>query len=255
MKALIRWALKIIPRPLLIRFSYILMGVYKPFLKGNSVTCPVCGSSFRKFLPYGVRSRENVLCPSCLSLERHRLIWLYLENYTDFKTAPRKILHVAPEQCFLQKFRNMPNLEYLTADLESPIADYHFDLHEIPFGPGTFDMVLCNHVLEHVKDDRKVMTEILRILKPGGMAVLQVPIETANSVTYEDPSIVDPQERERHFGQKDHLRLFGTDYPERLRQAGFIVNEWPVKDHFSPEEILRHRLAAEEILYIAHKRP
>ena len=254
MKALIRWTLKIFPRPLLIRFSYFLMGIFKPFLKGNAVTCPVCGSSFRKFLPYGVRSRENVLCPSCLSLERHRLIWLYLEKFTDFTTAPRKVLHVAPEQCFLNRFRTMPNLEYLTADLESPIADYHFDLHEIPFESGIFDMVLCNHVLEHVEDDRKVMGEILRILKPDGMAILQVPIATGNTVTYEDPSIVDPRQREKHFGQKDHLRLYGTDYPDRLRQAGFTVSEWPVRDHFNQEEILRYRIACEEILYISHKR-
>jgi SAM-dependent methyltransferase len=253
MKALIRWALKILPRPFLIRFSYLLMGFFKLFLKGNRVTCPVCGSSFRKFLPYGVSSRDNVLCPSCLSLERHRLIWLYLDRMTDFKTAPRKVMHVAPEQCFLKRFRNMPNLEYLTADLESPIADYHFDLHQIPFESGTFDLVLCNHVLEHVEDDRKVMAEILRILKPNGFAVLQVPIAYGNPSTYEDRSIIDPGEREKHFGQKDHLRLYGTDYPDRLREAGFTVKEWPVADHFSQEEIFRYRLAQEEIFYISFK--
>jgi len=229
------------------------MGVFKPFLRGNKVHCPVCGSSFRKFLPYGVASRGNVLCPSCLSLERHRLIWLYLNNEASFTTLRRKVLHVAPEQCFLDRFRQMNNLEYLTADLESPIADYHFDLHEIPFSAGEFDTVLCNHVLEHVKDDKKVMSEILRVLKPGGFAILQVPLDPDLEQTYEDPAITDPREREKHFGQKDHVRLYGTDYPAILRNCGFQVTEWPVNERFAQEDVEKYRLAAREVLYIATK--
>jgi SAM-dependent methyltransferase len=229
------------------------MGLLKPFLKGDKVHCPVCGSSFKKFLPYGVASRTNVLCPSCLSLERHRLIWFYLEREANFSSVPRKVLHVAPEQCFLDRFRSMGNLEYLTADLESPIADYHFDLHEIPFEQDQFDTVLCNHVLEHVRDDRKVMSEILRVLKPGGFAILQVPLDPDLAKTYEDAAITEPREREKHFGQKDHVRLYGTDYPEILRTCGFKVQEWPVKERFTASEIEKYRLASREILYIATK--
>ncbi|HBB92907.1 MAG TPA: SAM-dependent methyltransferase, partial [Bacteroidales bacterium] len=202
------------------------MQVIKPFLNGDKVTCPVCGSSFKKFLPYGVHSRNNVLCPSCLSLERHRLIWIYLERETDFFTAPRRVLHVAPEQCFLGRFRKLKNLVYMTADLESPIADYHFDLHKIPFECNHFDAILCNHVMEHVADDRKVLSEILRVLRPGGLAILQVPRDPGLTATYEDSAITDPRDREVHFGQKDHVRLYGTDYPDRLRSAGFLVSEW-----------------------------
>ncbi len=253
MKTLIRWVLRIFPRPFLIRMSYHFMGLFKPFLKGNKVECPVCGSAFSKFLPYGVNSRSNVLCPTCLSLERHRLIWLYLLKQSDFQTTPRKLLHVAPEQCFYTRFKQYKHIEYITADLESPIADYHFDLHEIPFEQDSFDMILCNHVLEHVTNDRKVMSEFLRVLRPGGFAILQVPLEPHRKTTYEDPTITDPRQREKHFGQKDHVRVYGLDYPDRLRECGFLVEERLVSDSFSKEDIDRYRLAPNETLYIALK--
>jgi SAM-dependent methyltransferase len=253
MKGLIRWALRFFPRPFLIRLSYLLMGLFKPFLRGNAVECPVCGSVFRKFLPYGVNSRSNVLCPTCLSLERHRLIWLYLTKQSDFLTKPRKLLHVAPEQCFHHRFQQMKHIEYITADLESPLALYHFDLHDIPFDANTFDMILCNHVLEHVADDRRVMSEFLRVLRPGGFAILQVPLEPDRELTHEDPSVTDPRQREKVFGQKDHVRVYGRDYPARLRSCGFLVEEKTVARHFSPEAIERHRLAPAETLYIAFK--
>lgn len=253
MKTLIRWILRIFPRPFLIRISYSLMGLFKPLLRGNQVECPVCGSTFRKFLPYGVNSRSNVLCPTCLSLERHRLIWLYLENQTDFLTKTRRLLHVAPEQCFYTRFKQYSHLDYITADLESPIADYHFDLHEIPFEGNSFDMILCNHVLEHVTDDRIVMSEFLRILRPGGFAILQVPLEPHREMTFEDPAITEPRQREKYFGQKDHVRVYGRDYAGRLRDCGFMVEERLVSDHFPAGMISRYRLAPEETLYIASK--
>lgn len=253
MKTIIRWALRFFPRPFLIRMSYLLMGLFKPFLRGKSVECPICGSTFKKFLPYGVNSRSNVLCPTCLSLERHRLIWLYLQNQTDFLTKPRKLLHVAPEQCFYKRFKQYKPITYITADLESPIADYHFDIHEISFEDNSFDMVLCNHVLEHVTDDRKVISEFLRVLRPGGFAILQVPLVPTKESTFEDPSIIDPRQREQYFGQKDHVRLYGRDYPERLRACGFMVEERPVSTEFSNEMIEHYRLAPDETLYIATK--
>ncbi len=253
MKSLIRWALRIFPRPFLIRVSYIFMGLFKPLLRGNAVECPVCGSTFRKFLPYGVSSRSNVLCPSCLSLERHRLIWLWLQNNSDFLSKPRKLMHVAPEQCFYNRFKQMKHIEYITADLESPLADFHFDLHEIPFEADSFDMILCNHVLEHVTDDRRVMGEFLRILRHGGFAILQVPLEPHRESTFEDPSIIDPLQREKFFGQKDHVRVYGRDYSARLRKCGFIVEEYLVSETFGSDQISRYRLAPDETLYIAIK--
>jgi len=253
MRKFIRFLMRTIPRPVLIRFSRFFSVFVRLAYIGNKVECPVCNASFRKFLPYGVESRDNVLCPRCLSLERHRLIWLYLKNESTFFTEKVRFMHVAPEQCFYPRFKKMDNIDYLTVDLESPLADMHFDIHEIPLDNDMFDMVMCNHVLEHVEDDHKVMKEILRVLKPGGFAILQVPQDYSLDETYEDPSITDPLEREKHFKQKDHVRLFGLDYPERLSNAGFEVESVKLIEKMSAIEVERARLAEDEILYIAKK--
>ena len=160
MKTLYKFLLNKLPRPLLIRLSYVFR-IFAPLLyKGNKVECPVCERKFSKFLSYGskVAHRENVLCPYDLTLERHRLMWLYLKNESNFFTAEKlDVLHIAPEQCFHGKFKAQNNLNYLTGDLESPIADLHFDLHHIPLEDNRFDVVFCNHVMEHVDDPIQCM--------------------------------------------------------------------------------------------------
>ena len=255
MKKLYKFLLNSIPRPWLIRLSYPFKLVAPILFKGNNVECPVCERSFRKFLSYGseVAHRENVLCPYDLTLERHRLMWLYLKNETDFFTAPIALLHIAPEQCFHGLFKRQKNLTYLTGDLESPIADLHFDLHQIPLEDNRFDVVFCNHVLEHVNDAMQCMKELHRVMKPGGWGIFQVPQDMDREVTYEDPTITSPEEREKHFWQKDHVRLFARDYPEWLRKAGFEVEEYNPKEHFEQKEIERYRLMEKEVLYIARK--
>ena len=222
--------------------------------RGDRVECPVCGGRFRKFLPYGYNQvRKNVLCPKCLSLERHRLLWLFLRNRTEFFTARLKVLHVAPEQCFFKTFRNMKNLVYLTADLESPLADIKMDIQDMPFPENEFDVIICNHVLEHVPDDRKAMHEIFRVLKKGGFAVLQVPTNYGAEHTYEDPSITDPAEREKHFRQKDHYRLYGKDYLQRLSECGFQVTGENYLSQLSSQERERYRLPGNEFMYGYYK--
>jgi len=224
--------------------------------KGNTVECPVCEKSFSKFLSYGsdVAHRENVLCPYDLTLERHRLMWLYLKNESNFfSTEKLSVLHIAPEQCFIHQFKAQKNLDYLTGDLVSPIADIHFDLHHIPLEDQRFDVVFCNHVMEHVDDPIQCMKEIYRVMKPGGWAIMQVPQDMSRELTYEDPSITSPEEREKHFWQKDHVRLFGRDYPQWLEKAGFTVDTYDVKTKLSMEQIERFRLIPNELLYIAKK--
>lgn len=250
-----RTLLNTLPRPLLIRASYLFRKVAPLLYAGNNVACPVCENHFSKFLPYGskVAYRKNVLCPDCLSLERHRLMWLYLSRESNFFQANLKVLHIAPEQCFYHRFRALKNLNYTTGDIESPLADVKFDLHQAPFEDNTFDVFFCNHVLEHVDDDAQCMRELYRILKPGGWALAQVPIDYSRAATYEDASITSPEEREKHFWQKDHVRLFGRDYPERLRAAGFEVEERPTSQHFTPTEIERWRLQGGEVLYVLRK--
>jgi len=206
-------------------------------------------------MPYGYNQvRENALCPGCLSLERHRLLWLYLQNRTEFFSANLNILHIAPEQCFYKRFRKMKNLNYLTADLESPLADVKLDVQCMPFGDNEFDVVICNHVLEHVPDDRKAMAEIYRVLKKGGFALLQVPTDYSKEETYEDPSITAPADREKHFRQKDHYRLYGRDYLSRLKEAGFNIKEENYLLTLSDEERTRYRLPQMEFMYGYYKR-
>jgi SAM-dependent methyltransferase len=254
-KSAFRFALNKIPRPLLIRLSYLARPVLASLYSGNKYEDPIDGRKYKKMLPYGYegRQRENALAPGTLSLERHRLMWLYLKEETDFFTAPHKVLHVAPEQCFYGRFRKMKNLDYLTADLDSPIADVKMDIHNIQYPDNTFDVVFCNHVLEHVTDDIKCMSELRRVLTPGGLAIMQVPLDVTKELTDEDPSLEDPEERKRRFGQYDHVRLHGLDYPERLKKAGFTVKAINYSEKLSPEMFDRYRLPEGEILYVCTK--
>ncbi len=220
------------------------------FYKGNKVECPVCESHFRKFLPYGRKSRSNALCPKCLALERHRLIWLYLKQKTDFFTKEAKMLHVAPELCFMDRFESLSNLEYITADIESPLAKVKMDIHQIPFDDNSIDIIFCNHVLEHVDDDLKALNEIRRVLKPGGWAILQVPFFfPLPEETFEDKSITDPKEREKAFGQDDHVRLYGQDYADRLASSGLQVLEEKFIEELTKEDKIRYALPESEIIY------
>lgn len=257
MKRVYKFLLNTLPRPLLIRLSYLFKKFAPLIYKGNAVECPVCERSFSTFLSYGSRTahRENVLCPYDLTLERHRLMWLYLKDHSTFFTAPHlEVLHIAPEQCFHKKFKAQKNLAYLTGDLVSPIADLHFDLHNIPLEDNRFDVVFCNHVMEHVEDALQCMRELHRVMKPNGWGIMQVPQDLSRATTYEDKTITSPEQREIHYWQKDHVRLFGRDYPQWLEKAGFQVVEFNKEAHYPEAIIQRFRLQKEEILYIVHKK-
>lgn len=256
MKKIYKFLLNKLPRPLLIRLSYVFR-IFAPLVyKGDQVECPVCERKFRKFLSYGskVAHRDNVLCPYDLTLERHRVMWLYLKNKSDFFTKPNlKVMHIAPEQCFHGKFKKQKNLDYVTGDLLSPIADLHFDLHNIPLEDNQYEVIFCNHVMEHVKDDLQCMKELYRIMKPGGWGIMQVPIDTSRTTTYEDWSITTPEEREKHFWQYDHVRLYGLNYPDRLREAGFNVEVVDFSKELPTEVFERYRIPKSELLYIVSK--
>lgn len=257
MKKLYKFLLNNLPRPLLIRLSYPFKKIAPLLYKGNKVECPVCERSFSKFLSYGsdIAHRENVLCPYDLTLERHRLMWLYLRDSSNFFTAEKlNVLHIAPEQCFHKKFKEQDNLNYLTGDLISPIADLHFDLHSIPLEDNRFDVIFCNHVMEHVDDALQCMRELHRVMKPGGWGIMQVPQDFSRDVTFEDKTITSPEDREKYFWQKDHVRLFGNDYPKWLEKAGFEVEEFKKESKYDVKMIERYRLQKEEILYIVHKK-
>jgi len=246
--------LNTIPRPILIKVSYWVRPIISWYLKGNTYTDPIDGKSFRKFLPYGYgEQRPNVLSPSTFSLERHRLIWLYLKNETDFFSAPKKVLHIAPEQCFLKLFKKQKNLSYTSADLYSPIADVKADICDLPFNDNVFDVVFCNHVLEHIENDTKAMSELYRVLKPGGLGIFQIPQDLSLAKTYEDFSITSKEDRKKHFGQYDHVRVYGKDYFDRLRAAGFKVNEIDYSKTLSEDSIIKYCLVKGEILPVCTK--
>lgn len=260
MKKFFKYILNKVPRPILIRLSYVARPVLALYLKGNTYTDPIDGKSFRSFLPYGYGDqRNNVLSPSTLSLERHRLLWLYLQNETDFlqpknnSTEKKEVLHFAPEQCFLKRFKALSHINYTTTDLESPIADVKADICNLPFKANSYDVIFCNHVLEHIPDDTKAMQELYRVLKPGGLAILQIPQDLKRAVTFEDDTITDRTERAKIFGQYDHVRIYGRDYFDKLRSIGFKVDEVDYTSKLTAEAIEKYCLAKGEIIPICYK--
>ena len=254
--SIFKFILNTIPRPLLIKASYVVRPLIALYLKGNKFTDPIDGKSFRKFLPYGYgKQRENALSPSTLSLERHRLMWLFLNDETNFFTSTKKlkVLHIAPEQCFLDIFRNQKNLAYITSDLESPIADVKADICDLPFKDNEFDVVFCNHVLEHIPEDYKAMQELYRVLKKGGFGVFQIPQDLNRATTFEDDAITDKKQRAEIFGQYDHVRVYGRDYFDKLRAVGFRVDEVDYTKKIAPEKLERFCLMKGEILPVCYK--
>lgn len=207
--------------------------------------------------------RPNDICPVCRSNGRTRLVHQYLlrEVLGHPGSTPFRVLHFAPElgiALFLLSRR--AGTEYLTADL-NPEAFYYggnmtrASLTDIPFPDSAFDLVICNHVLEHVPDDGLAMREVYRVLKPGGQAILQVPISAKRQITDEDPSITSPRERERRFGQPDHVRIYGADYPDRLAAAGFLVQVFDPVANWGAAVLDEQRLNPREMLYACRKRP
>ena len=254
MSNLFKYFLNLIPRPWLITISYWVRPILALYYRGSKYVDPIDGKGFRKFLPYGYENpREGVLSPSTLSLERHRLLWLYLKNETNFFKDNFKLLHFAPEQAFHQRFQKLKNIEYTTTDLNSPIADVKADICNLPFNDNSYDVILCNHVLEHIPNDTKAMKELYRILKPGGWGIFQIPQDLKRDKTFEDNSITNKKERAKIFGQYDHVRIYGKDYFDKLRSVGFTVEEVDYTTKLSIEEVNKYRLAKGELIPLVKK--
>lgn len=227
-------------------------GVKRLRHRGSLRYCPCCDSNLSRFRPFGLIPRPEALCPVCGSLERHRLMYLYLQAKTDlFDGRHKRMLHVAPEPQLSRLFSRRPAIEYLSADLQNPAAMVKMDVTDIQYPDESFDVIYCSHVLEHVLDDVTAMAEFYRVLKPGGWAVLQVPITAER--TLEDPAVTSPEERERMFGQWDHVRRYGPDYKERLVAAGFLVEVDDFVRELGDTKILHYGLMANEDVYICRK--
>lgn len=259
MKQFIKYILNHIPRPILQRIAGWAVPIMGLWYIGKGKECPLCGCRRRKFLPYGyVTQRDNALCPNCLALERHRTLWLWLLRESDIgrgAVALPRLLHVAPEVALMRKFSRIyakQPADYVTADLESPLADLHFDIQHIPLEDESFDVVICNHIMEHVEDDRLAMREILRIMRKGGWGVILSPVDLQREKTFEDDTITDEAERTRIFGQYDHRRIYGRDYGKRLEEAGFEVYECDYANLIPAKEKQLYALT-DELLYIVRK--
>lgn len=254
MQSLIKLFLNIFSRGFLIRISFFVKPILKILMYGNKFTDPIDGNTFRAFLPYGYNKiRNNVLSPSTYSLERHRLLWLYLKNETSFFKAKLKVLHFAPESALMNQFKKLKNLSYDTIDLNSPIADIKADICDLPFLDNSYDFILCNHVLEHIVDDNKAIRELYRVLKKNGIGIFQVPIDYNRDTTFEDFSATNKKERNKLFGQYDHVRIYGLDFFDRLQKAGFSVERCEYTSKLSKEDIIKFCLPKKEIIPICRK--
>ena len=253
MNQFIKFLLNNFPRSLLIRLSILFNPLFNFILKGTKFTDPINGKSYNKFFPYGYNNqRKNALSLGTLSLERHRLLWLYLKNETKFFNTKNHILHIAPEQCYYNIFKKHFN-NYYTADLNSPLAEYKVDICKMPFRDGKFDFILCNHVLEHIPDDLKAMQELFRVMKTGGMGIFQIPLDMNRKTTFEDNSITEPKKRTKIFGQYDHVRVYGLDYFKRLESCGFKVEKVDFTKTLSKQEISKYCLSEGEIIPVVYK--
>lgn len=179
-------------------------------------------------------------------------MWLFLQKETEYFSKPLRVLHIAPELCFIDRMKALPNLDYITGDIESPLATVKMDVHQIPFEDNSFDVVFCNHVLEHVEDDIQACKEINRVLKPQGWGIIQSPVYDLEK-TLEDKSITDPAERERLFGQRDHVRKYGKDYAVRLSQSGLRVEENNFVKTLNKDLVRRHALPENEVVFFCSK--
>ena len=251
-----KYILKFLPRKFLIKYSFLITPILRIIFHGKKYTDPIDDSNYSKFLSYGYKTvRKNALCPGTLSLERHRLLWLYLDKETDFLNSNLKVLHVAPEQVFYKKFKKLKNWEYFTFDLNSPIADIKGDLTSTNFKDESFDLIICNHVLEHIEDDKSALNEIYRILKYNGISILQVPTNVKRKNTFEDSSIKSKNQREKYFGQYDHVREYGLDFKDRVEQAGFEVEMIKYSTKISQDLVIKYGLMKDDLIPIGKKLP
>jgi SAM-dependent methyltransferase len=264
---LIQSAKHVVPKKVLKIAKKTVNSIRSTYLSGSDLTCPFCNGSFRHMLPFGLTSpvlvekevigggyRDNCICPKCNSSDRERLIYLYLKNKTKLLNKRISVLHIAPENNLGRILKDNKN-NYLSGDLDPSVAMMKMDITNLPLKDNQYNLLICNHVLEHVPDDRKAMCEIFRVLKPGGIAILQVPVSRIMNKSVENFNLKSDDERIRYFGQKDHVRIYAAnDYLARLTQSGFQVYEfdWTKHSAFDPEKN-KYSLNPLEKIFIAKK--
>jgi SAM-dependent methyltransferase len=228
-----------------------LKGGREEALAGDAVECPVCRGTFSEFI-----GRKS-FCPRCKAKARQRLVWVYLED-SGIEDPGLAILHIAPESSFRTRLENRP--VYVAGDLDperyaredGDAGVQRIDVTAIPFPDASFDRVIMNHVLEHVPDDRGAMREVFRVLRSGGRLIGQHPVRWDRAETYEDLSITSPADRERHFEQHDHVRIYGRDFADRLRSVGFEVTPVDYRPSL-PKPLVKRLGLARKIIHDCRK--
>ncbi len=223
--------------------------IRKRMYNGTKQHCPVCANDLKRFLV--LHRNYHLWCPVCRSLQRHRLVWLFFSRMQILDGAPKSMLHIAPEPGLTSKFLETPGLKYLSVDLNDATAMEKMDITNIDYSENTFDIIYCSHVLEHVPDDRKAISEFWRTLKPNGLAVILVPITV--SETIEDLTVTDPVQRENLFGQHDHVRRYGPDVKQRFQEVGFHITTFKTQDIAGLDEANWFGLPDNETIFLLKK--
>lgn len=268
------WLKKLIPPTALTLYHHlqrlfykVKLAYYRITLRGNTYYCPFCKNTFSRFLPDGKNLpvlnqycvigggyRTNCICPGCGSKDRERLLYCYLKQKTGiFSEKPLHVLHIAPEANLKKVLKQHPQLNYINADLNPGAADVQMDITDIPYSDAFFDIILCNHVLEHIPNDGLAIRQLYRVLKPGGQAILQVPFAEALEHTIENPAITHPADRETQFGQFDHVRIYGHDYLNRLQNAGFTIAVFTAANLQNEPDIKKMSLIENEKIFVGYK--
>lgn len=219
---------------------------------GTKYECPCCQGKFDVFLDFGIKKRKNVRCPKCLSLERHRLLWLFLKNETNILVEKLSVLHIAPEHCIERNLKGRKNIDYISVDLTSPQAMLKADITKMPFGDNTYDVFICSHVLEHVVEDIKAMKELFRVLKPGGWGVLQIPFDPNQEETIQSLNL-SPEKRVRLFGHPEHVRAYGRDFVDKLESINFQVKSCNYPKELGSKAIKKYRLSPRQYVFYCEK--
>jgi SAM-dependent methyltransferase len=218
----------IVPRKLLFEQEENLRSLYSIFNSGNEYQCPICNKNLKHFIP---TKQNDFLCPNCGSLQRNRRLWKLLD--AEFITPNSIVLDFSPSRCLFRKLKKIKTIKYQSTDLSGDfIADYAFDITNLEIEDNSLDLVICYHILEHIIDDTTAMKELYRVMKLGAKALVQTPFK--EGTTYEDFSIQSDEERLKHFGQEDHVRIYSVSgLKERLENCGFLVE---VRGNFNDEK-------------------
>ncbi len=235
----------------------MLMDIYDTLIEEKKM-CPICKNRIRLYLPFGVKQRYNAQCPVCRSLERHRALWLFLEREQCLKNLKgMKVLHFAPESVFFNLFSQNEEIDYWPVDINpmhlGGAIRKVVDITDIPFEENSIDMIICNHVLEHILDEKRALSEMRRVLKDDGIAILTVPL-TAREKTYENSEYNTPELRLKYFGQEDHVRVYGQDFADRIRKAQFMVDELYINQEYTEKELKNYGLFKNDRIWICRKK-